>query len=98
MCGITSQAYPFVKWDLISFRTDRTIVFTHAEKLPIQENPGSASSAPRLVLEEDEDDTSKEKVITKTILTRSDFLQQLYIRQHIIRTLHLEILTPPPQR
>ena len=76
----------------------KSIASTHAGNLPLQNDPGSSSSTPRATLEEDEDDTAKEKIPTTTILIRSDFNQPLYFTQNVFETLDLEISTPPPKK
>jgi len=101
MFGTISRASDFSlsKLNLGNSQTEQeSIVPTHGRNLPLQEEPGSTSSAPRATLEEDEDDTSKEKILLETTFVRSEFHQSLYFAQNIFETLNLEILTPPPKK
>ncbi|HET6541538.1 MAG TPA: hypothetical protein VFG46_13710 [Chryseolinea sp.] len=101
MLGTISQAsdFPLSKLNFGNSQPEqKSIASTHSGNLPLQDAPGSSSSTPRASLEEDEDDTAKEKILTTTILIRSDFHQPLYFTQNVFETLDLEILTPPPQK
>ncbi len=101
MFGTISQAsdFPLSKLNLGNSQTEqKSIAPAHSGNLPLQEEHGSTSSTPRASLEEDEDDTSKEKILTTTIFIRSDFHQPLYFTQNVFETLDLEILTPPPKK
>jgi hypothetical protein len=80
-------------------QTDQqSIAPANSRNLPLHEEHESTSSTPRAFLEEDEDDTSKEKILTATTFIRSDFHKLLYFTQHVFETLDLEILTPPPKK
>ena len=101
MFSIISQAsnFPLSKLNLGNSQTEQeSIAPAHSGNLPLQEGHESTSSTPRASLEEDEDETSKEKILTTTTFIRSDFHQPLYFTQNIFETLDLEILTPPPQK
>ena len=101
MFGTISRAYDFSlsKLNLGNLPTEQEIVVpTHDRNLPLEEEPESTNSASRASLEEDEDDTSKEKILTVTTFDRSEFHQPLYFKQNIFETLNLEILTPPPKK
>ena len=101
MFSIISQAsnFPLSKLNLGDSQTEQeSIAPWHSGNLPLEEEHGSTSSIPRASLEEDEDETSKEKILTATTFIRSDFHQPLYFTQHVFETLDLEILTPPPQK
>ena len=100
MFGTIAQASNFPLSELNfnnSQPEQKSIVSTHSGNLPLQDEPGSSSSTPRASLEEDEDDTAKEKILATTILIHSEFHQALYFTQDVFETLDLEILTPPPQ-
>jgi|SRR6187431_2294493 len=101
MLGTTSHAsdFPLSKLNLGNSQPEqKSIVPLHSGNLPFQDERGSSSSTPRASLEEDEDDPSKEKILTTIILIRSDSHQLLYFTQNVFETLDLEILTPPPQK
>ena len=101
MFSTISQAsnFPLSKLTLGNSQTEeQSIAPTHSGNLPLQEERESTSSTTRASLEEDEDDTSKEKILTATTFNRSDFHQPLYFTQNIFETLDLEILTPPPKK
>ena len=101
MFGTISRASDFSlsKLNLGNSHTEQeSVVPTHGRNLPLQEEPASANSAPRATLEEDEDDTSKEKILIVATFIRSEFHQPLYFMQNIFETLNLEILTPPPKK
>ena len=101
MFGTISQASdsPLSKLNLGNSHTEQeSVVPTHGRNLPLQEEPASGNSAPRATLEEDEDDTTKEKILILTTFIRSEFYQPLYFTQNIFETLNLEILTPPPKK
>ena len=98
MFGTISRASDF-SLSKLNLRTEQeSIVPAHGRNLPPQQEPGSANSAPRATLEEDEDDTSKEKILIITTFIRSQFYQPLYFTQNIFETLNLEIVTPPPKK
>ena len=100
MFGTISRAsdFPLSKLNLGNSQTEQeSIAPAHCGNLPLQEEHGSTNSAPRATLEEDEDDTSKEKILTAATFIRSDFHRPLYFMQNIFETLNLEISTPPPQ-
>ena len=101
MFSTISQAFDFPLSKLNfghSQPEQKSIAPTHSGNLPLQDEPESSSSTPRATLEEDEDDTAKEKILTTRILIRSDFNQPLYCMQNVFETLDLEILTPPPKK
>ena|SRR5688572_20207137 len=101
MFSTISQASNFSlsKFNLGNSQTEQqSIAPAHSGNLPLQKERESTRSTTRGSLEEDEDDTSKEKILTATTFIPSDFQQSLYFTQHVFETLHLEILTPPPQK
>jgi len=101
MFGTFSRASDFSpsKLNLGNAQTgQKSIVLTPAGNLPLPEEHGSTRSTPRAFLEEDEDDTSKEKILALTTFIRSEFHQPLYFTQNVFETLNLEILTPPPKK
>jgi len=96
MFGTISRASDF---SLSKLTTEQeSIAPTHGRNLPLQEEPASTTSAPRATLEEDEDETSKEKILIVTTFIRSEFCQPLFFTQNIFETLNLEIITPPPKK
>ena len=98
MFGSISRASDFSLSKLNLGTEQESIVPTHGRNLPLPEERGSTNSAPRATLEEDEDDTSKEKILIVATSNRSEFHQPLYFTQNIFETLNLEILTPPPKK
>jgi hypothetical protein len=101
MLSTISQAsnFPLSKFIFGNSQPEQqSIAPAHSGNLPLQEERESTGSTPRASLEEDEDDTSKEKILTATTFIRSDFHQLLYFTQHVFETLDLEILTPPPKK
>jgi hypothetical protein len=101
ICGTISQAsdFPLSKLNLLNSQTEqKSIALTPSGNLPLQQEQGPNTSTPRATLEEDEDDTSKEKILNTATFVPSDFDQPLYFTHNIFETLDLEILTPPPQK
>ena len=98
MLSIISPAsnFPLSKLNLGDSQTEQeNIVPWHSGNFPLEH--ASTSSIPRGSLEEDEDESLKEKILTTTFIG-SDFRRSLHSSQNVFETLGLEILTPPPQK